>query len=247
MDTLTRVLSLTRKAEASAEFHAELRAHLEALPLKSKARLSMLLNIGREAHGFAHRTAPSKDTTQLRDATLPQGTPSQLPEAAPLDVLALCDTKTLSRRYLERGLAAACAGKLTLDAPADPRSTADRQLSVDERAWSRFGGELASSEPSEWSWFARYKGRSRVLDKLYVRRGNSPWWSFATSIDRPLRAQIDVDRRQVTSEHGSSLDSLLTQEGAPSRRALRRALTSVRARLGKMPGVTSTPQVEPRG
>ena len=224
-DTLTRVLDMARKAEASTEFREEFREHLQALLPESKARLSVLLNIGREAHGLALRTA------LLKNATLVQ-------EAAPLDVLALCETKTLSQRYLERGLAAACAGKLTLDTPGSQRSRVDRQLSVDERAWSRFGRELAGSEPSNWSWFACFKGRSRVLDKLYVRHGSSHWWSFATSIDRPLREQVDVDRRRATtsrgSGHGSSLESLLTQEGSPSRRALRRALTSIHARLGKV-------------
>jgi hypothetical protein len=185
------------------------------------------LNIGREAHGVALRAALLRNVAVVKNAASSK-------EAAPLDVLALCETRTLSQRYLERGLAAAYAGRLVLDTPENQGPELDRELSVDERAWSRFGRELASSEPSEWSWFACYTGRVRVLDKLYVRRGNGPWWSFATSLDRPLREQIDVDRRQATS--GSSLDSLLTQEGSPTRRALRRALTSVHARLGKVRG-----------
>lgn len=220
---------MARKAEASTEFREEFREHLQALPQQSQARLGVLLNIGREAHGSALRTASLKNAESLKSAT-------SLTEAAPLDVLALCETKTLSQRYLERGLAAAYAARLTLDQPENHRSSHERELSVDERAWSRFGRELASSEPSEWSWFACCKGRARVLDKLYVRHGNSHWWSFATSIDRPLREQIDLDRRLATNGHGSSLDSLLTQEGSPTRRALQRALSSVHARLGKVRG-----------
>lgn len=232
VDTLTRVLGMARKAEASMGFREEFRAHLETLLPESKARLSMLLNIGREAHGLALQAELSKNAALLQ-------------QAAPLDVLALCETSTLSQRYLERGLAAACAGKLTLNTPQNHRSKLDRQFSVDERAWSRFGRELAGSEPSEWRWFACYKGRSRVLDKLYVRRGNSHWWSFASSIDRPLREQVDVDRTRATSGrqngHGSSLESLLTQEtSASNRRALRRALTSIHARLGKVRGNTNS-------
>ena len=221
VDTLSRVLDLARQAQESDELKAALRSELQALPTKSKARLENLLNIGREAH----------DLARVRTTLSPK-------VAAPLDVLALCETRTLSERYLERGLAAACAGKLTLDAPTAQASEGDQKPSVYERAWSRFGRELASSEPGEWSWFACYKGRSRILDKLYVRHGKSAWWSFASGLDRPLREQIDVDRRRSKSgrqsSDGSSLESLLNQESAPTRRALLRALTSVHARLGKV-------------
>ena len=220
-NTLARVLGMARRAQESEELRAALRSELEALPTKSKARLGILLNIGREAH----------DLTRVR-TSLP------VKASTPLDVLALCDAQTLSERYLERGMAAACAGKLTLDAPTPQGVESDQRPSVYERAWSRFGRELASSEPGEWSWFACYKGRSRMLDKLYVRHGKSAWWSFASGLDRPLREQTDVDRRRSKStrgsSHGSSLESLLDQEGSPSRRALRRALTSVHARLGKV-------------
>ena len=240
-DTLARVLSMARQAEASTEFQAEFREQLQALPPQSKARLGVLLNLGREAHGVALRTELSKTRAASKDA-------ASAKDAAPLDVLALCEATTLSQRYLERGLAAACAGKLALDAPASDALQPDQRLSVYERAWSRFGRELASSEPGEWSWFACYKGRSRMLDKLYVRHGNSAWWSFATSIDRPLREQIDVDHRRATNgrpnRQGSSLESLLSQESSPSRRALRRALTSVHARLGKVPGGAKHPAVQ---
>lgn len=220
VDTLARVLRMARKAEAHKEFHAEFRTELEELPPKAKARLAALLNIGREAQ--VRTSLPLKDTT------------------SPLDVLALCDAHTLSQRYLERGLAAACAGQLTLDPLVSDGVRPDERVSVYERAWSRFGRELAGSEPGEWSWFACYKGRSRMLEKLYVRHGNSAWWSFATGLDRPLREQIDVDRKRSKnarpSHQGSTLESLLNQEGSPSRRALRRALTAVHARLGKVRG-----------
>src|SRR6187549_3622868 len=103
-ETLARVLSMARKAQESEELKAALRSELQALPTKSKARLSTLLNIGREARDLARvRTSLPANAT------------------VPLDVLALCDTQTLSERYLERGLAAACAGKLTLDAPTAAR------------------------------------------------------------------------------------------------------------------------------
>lgn len=221
-ETLARVLSMARKAQESEELKVALRSELQALPTKSKARLSTLLNIGREA----------RDLARVRTSLPPKAT-------VPLDVLALCETQTLSERYLERGLAAACAGKLTLDAPTTTRGVdSDQKPSVFDRAWSRFGRELASSEPGEWSWFACYKGRSRMVEKLYVRHGKGAWWSFATGLDRPLREQIDVDRRRSKSARGSSdgssLESLLNQEGSPSRRALLRALTSVHARLGKV-------------
>lgn len=244
VDTLARVLSMARQAETSTEFRAEFREELQALPPEAQARLSMLLNLGRDAHCLTLRTASSKDTAASSKDTAESSkdTAELSKDTAPLDVLALCDATTLSQRYLERGLAAACAGKLTLDAAASDKLKPDQRLSVSERAWSRFGRELASSEPGEWSWFACYKGRSRTLDKLYVRHGNSAWWSFATSLDRPFREQTDVDRKRATSgrqdRQGSSLESLLTQEGSPSRRALCRALTSVHARLGKVRGGT---------
>lgn len=219
VDTLARVLGRARQVEGNSEFLVKFREELQALPPESQARLSVLLNLGREAHSSTLPAPSSQDT-------------------AALDALALCEADTLSRMYLERGWAAACAGKLTLDTSAQKTFETGQRVSVSERAWSRFGRELASSEPGEWSWFACYKGRTRVLDKLYVRHGNSAWWSFATSLDRPLREQIDADRRRATSggqnRQGSSLESLLTQEGTPSRRALQRALTSVHARLGKV-------------
>ncbi len=224
---------MARQAEVSTTFRAEFREELQALPAESRARLSVLLNIGREACSATLRTGPVPPSVEVRkDDALSWN------DTTPLDTLALCDPRTLSQRYLERGLAAAYAGKLTLDTSASDRSAPNERPSVSERAWSRFGRELAGTEPSEWSWFACYKGGSGMLDKLYVRHGNSAWWSFATSIDRPLREQIAADRKRASSggknRHGSSLESLLTQEGAPHRRALHRALTSVHARLGKV-------------
>lgn len=227
-ETLRRVLGMTRRAEESSAVCAELRDELRALSPQSQARLSLLLNLGREADGSTQRTSGALARPSAASAI-----------AAPLDVFALCDTATLSRRYLERGLAAACAGQLSLDTELGDGPSPDQRLSVSERAWTRFGRELASSEPGEWTWFACYRGRPRTLDKLYVRHGNSAWWSFAASIDRPLRGQIDADRRRAMNgggqhSQGSSLETLLAQEGTPSRRALHRALTSVHARLGKV-------------
>lgn len=244
-ETLKQVLSMARKAEASGEFQAEFREQLQALPASARARLGVLLTMGREAHGVALRMALSKSAGSSNTRAASKHTAGSSKGSVPLDVFALCEAKTLSQRYLERGLAAACAGKLTLGASGSDELRPDQRLSVAERAWSRFGRELASSEPSEWSWFACYKGRSPVLDKLYVRRGNGAWWSFAASIDRPLSEQIDVDRRRATGtrqqRQGSSLESLLTQEPPPSRRALHRALTSVHARLGKVRAGTKNP------
>ncbi len=221
VETLARVLEMAKRAEASKEYRTAFRSELQALPSRAKERLGLLLTIGREAHDMAHvRTSPGAEASE------------------PLDVLALCEGHTLSQRYLERGVAAVCAARMKLDTRVSQNLAIDRNLSVYERAWSRFGRELASSEPGDWSWFGCFKGKTRVLDKLYVRHGDSAWWCFAAGLDRPPRSQIDRDLKRSRStrlgDHGSSLESLMSQEGSPGRRALRRALTSVHARLGRV-------------
>lgn len=222
LDVLARVLEQARKAESSKEHRAAFRSELQSLPSGSRDRLGALLNLGREAHDMAHvRTSMSSE-----------------PAVAPLDVLSLCDGHTLSQQYLERGFAAMCAANFDMDKQAPSTLKPELNHSVYERAWSRFGRELASSEPGDWSWFARYKGRSREIDKLYVRRGDNAWWSFAAGLDRPLRAQVNVELQRVKNARfgiqGPSLEGLASHHGARSRRALCRALSSVHARLGKV-------------
>jgi hypothetical protein len=152
-------------------------------------------------------------------------------EASQLDVLALCDKHTRAQQYLERGLALLCAGGVDFDPEQE------RKRSVFERAWSHFGRELASSEPNEWSWFALRSASVGQLEKLYLRRGDDAWWSFAVGLDRPLASHVGAERaramRPRKGDHGSGLQSLIAGQYC-DRRALRRALRSVNARLGIM-------------
>jgi hypothetical protein len=221
-ETLARVLSMARKAQESEELKVALRSELQGAtdevesasehPAEHRSRSARLgartNEPASQCHGAARCVSPLRYANAVR---------------------------AVSRTRLGGGLCRQADAGCT---HGRPRSRRRQRPSVYERAWSRFGRELASSEPGEWSWFACYKGRSRVVEKLYVRHGKGAWWSFATGLDRPLREQIDVDRRRSKSARGSSdgssLESLLNQEGSPSRRALLRALTSVHARLGKV-------------
>jgi hypothetical protein len=140
---------------------------------------------------------------------------------------------------LERGLAMICAERIALDRRGTVHDTGERKPSVFERAWSHFGRELASSEPEEWSWFAHYKDGTRELSSLYLKRGDGAWWSFSGNLDRPAKSQVNISEARLLKrkrgDRGANLQSLAGHH-ATRRRALKRALRSVHARLGHVDG-----------
>lgn len=220
---LANLLEVPQRVQGDDEVRKLLKAELEGLPKPWQDKIGALLNLGRQARG---RSPALSRTAQGHDAT-------------PLDALALCDERTRSHQYLERSLAMMCSERLDLDKGEAPAEGGVRTASVYERAWSRFGRELAGSETEEWSWFAQRTGRTHVLAKVYLRRGDSAWWSFGVNLDRPRQAQVGTQlataAKRRDANQGSGLASL-ARAPCTDRRALQRAMRSVRARLGILSG-----------
>jgi hypothetical protein len=220
---LARILELPTGVTDDSEARSAMTAQLELLPEGWQDKVSVLLNLGRKAHDRRH----------VKSST--SGSAAEGVAATPLDVLALCDKSTRSRQYLERGLAMVCAQRLDLARGGATNEKTGVDVSVFERAWSRFGRELAASEPSEWTWFGRRASGTDVLEKIYLRRGEGAWWSFAVGLDRPLKSQVGVERSRTAkrrgNDRGAGLQSLVTHQ-CVQRSALQRAMRSVRARMG---------------
>ena len=216
--TLTGLLEVAHRAEGDDEVQAMLKAKLDLLPKAWQAKIGALLNLGRKVHERSHVVT-----------SIPEGH-----EVTPLDALALCDKRTRSHQYLERSLAMVCSESLDLDSGDAPIERALQKPSVYERAWSRFGRELAGSEPEDWVWFAERSGRTKTLAKVYLRCGEGAWWSFGVNLDRPHQSQMGSQTtavKRIRGNQGSGLSSLANAPCA-ERRALQRAMRSVRARMG---------------
>jgi hypothetical protein len=216
---LASILELSRQVADDDETGTAMSVQLKQLPEGWQHQLGTLLTLGRNVH----------DWSRFKTTTPPEG------GAAPLSVLALCDKHTRSQQYLERALAMMCAQRLSIERVASSNDEVGGGESVFERAWSRFGRELASSDPSEWTWFGHRTQGTKELEKVYLRRGEGAWWSFSVGLDRPVRSDAGLKRRRTSRGRGAGLqaglESLATHECA-KRRALQRAMRSVRARLG---------------
>ena len=216
--TLTSIIELSKRVVDDDDVRMVLKAELERLPTSWRDKIGDLLNLGREVHERSHVYT-----------SLPEGRGVAL-----LDASALCDKQTRAEQYLERGLAIMCSERSNLELGEAPEQGGVRKTSVFERAWSHFGRELASSEPDEWRWFAHRAGGTDALGKIYLRRGNRAWWSFGGSLDRPQKSQVSEHAKVAKRRRGDSgtgLQSLVTHQYS-RRRALRRAMRSVNARLG---------------
>src|SRR5688572_3665893 len=86
--------------------------------------------------------------------------------------------------YLQRGHALACAASLDLERPIAAWSS-DAPDALDERAWLRFGRQLASSPLDDWQCFGFMDPAGQNICRLYVRLGDHAWWSFTSVLDRP--------------------------------------------------------------
>lgn len=216
--TLAGLLEVPHHVQGEEAVRAKLKAKLELLPQVWQTRIGALLNLGRTAHERSHVVS-----------SIPEGH-----EVTPLDALALCDKETRRLHYLERSLAMMCSERLDLDTGNARVERAPHQASVFERAWSRFGRELASSEPDDWTWLAQHAGRTRTLEKVYLRRGEGAWWSFGVDLDRPHRSQVGAHTTVVNRRRGNQCAGLASLANArcAERRALQRAMRSVRARMG---------------
>lgn len=145
--------------------------------------------------------------------------------------------------YLRRGHAMACALGLDLEKPyAEWAAAAPRPL--EERAWLSFGRQLALSRPEDWTCFGVLgTDPGEPLTKLYLRRGELCWWSFQSLLDRPPAALVETQRRALASRRGGEvtgvMQALARRACAAEAPALRRALKSLRARVGLAAGEAS--------
>jgi hypothetical protein len=141
--------------------------------------------------------------------------------------------------YLRRGHALACAAGIDLDKPLTDWQTPSSQ-ELDERAWSSFGKQLASSAPGDWQCLGIIEKGTHGLSKLYLKLDDLAWWSFQSVLDRPTLAGVEKDRRelarrQVKGVSTNTLEAIVGQLGSAQGRALRRAARAIRARVGVSP------------
>lgn len=136
---------------------------------------------------------------------------------------------------LQRGHAIACATSFDLELDLALWGTIREPPSLDERVWLRFGRELARSRIEEWACFAVVDSHER-LQKLYLRRGKTRWWSFAALIDRPSDRSLGVPRPARSGRGGMIVVPVRTALGrscSANLRAVRRASRALGARLGQ--------------
>ena len=220
---LANILEIPKHLGDEDNVRKMLKAQLDRVPSAWRDKIGVLLNLGREAH-----------EKYSLCTSLPAGQ-----GVIPLDALSLCDRRTRAEQYLERGLAVMCSESLDLESSDAPGHGNVQKGSVFERAWSRFGRELAGSEPDEWSWFAQRARGTGALERIYLRRGSHAWWSFGASLDRPQKSHIAAQQAEVGKRRqggsGTGLESLVAHHYA-ERPALLRAMRSVNARMGIVAG-----------
>lgn len=236
-----RVLAFARAAELEAEVPAARAAYrasaaraagdggtpspaLEALNLfvlsfddETRGKLQAVMQAGREARA-------------LPEAVTALG----LARKADIQSARLFGNETGSLQDLQRGHALACATQFDLELKLARWGAVREPESLDERVWLRFGRELARSSAEDWSCHAIVGARGQ-LEKLYLRRGLSAWWSFGVLIDRPSIRELAAQRAEKRGRArvvDLSLQAVLTRSYRADLRALRRASMAVGARLG---------------
>lgn len=165
----------------------------------------------------------------------------------------------LLAEYLRCGHAMACAAGFDLEQPTVTWAHATPST-LDQRAWSSFGRQLASSPPDQWQGIGFVERGGQGILRLYVRLPDHAWWSFQSLLDRPSSAHVTQQKRALaTRSKGvatSSLEALAellaprsaqaagqgtrapagcsrpVQVRALQGRALRRAARAIRARVG---------------
>jgi hypothetical protein len=222
---LRRVLGLSRAAEGERNHSAvdALRIFARTLDVSVLHKLETLMQAGRDARPLGSTSAAllGRDSDANAKAT------------------ALFDDRLASVENLRRGHAIACATKFDLESDVSGWNTAADGDSLDERVWLRFGRELASSNPSDWSCLATV-GRNAELEALYLRRGEMNWWSFDTVIDRPstrsVARRLDAPTRKRERLVTLPIEAVIGRRCRADRKALRRAALAMSARLGAARG-----------
>ena len=207
-------LSLGERVEAGRE---ELASVLRNLPPEARSKLRIVMTAGRDAVGLgaAHASLSGAAQTAADDSDL-ESAGARLGE------------------YLARGYALACATQFQLDAPLERWSVAESG-ELEERIWLRFGKQLALTSPEEWECLGSPGSSGDRLAQLYLRLGKAAWWSFGAVLDRPSPEMVRKDGRARSGRHSKlgALRNVAARRCEPDRRALRRALRAIRARVGK--------------
>jgi hypothetical protein len=209
------------KAEATAASakHAaldELRRFTSDLDAATIAKLIVLTSAGRDAKSIAESFAPA----------------SKAGEPAP----EIFKAGEAWAEHLKRGLAIAHATDFDLETTVSDWAAKGRpSKSLEDRVWLRFGRELARSASSDWTCLGDVSAGD-VLEKVYLRRGDGPWWSFGAWLDRPsrhevtrLRGQRGKGRRKLAT---FPIEAVVAHRCARDRAALRRAARAMNVRFG---------------
>jgi hypothetical protein len=218
---LRRVLGLSRAVELGRNDSAldALRIFARTLDVQVLHKLETLMQAGRNAQPLGPTSAALSDRESA--------TTNQASE--------MFDDRLSCLENLRRGHAMACATRFDLESEVAGWATLPERHSLDERVWLRFGRELASSSPSDWTCLATI-GRGTELDALYLRRGEKSWWSFDTLIDRPSTRSVARRLGAPTRQRGRlvtlPLEAVIGRRCRTDRQALRRAAMAMSARLG---------------
>jgi hypothetical protein len=212
---LRRTIGLSmHRQKASRE---ELALALRELQPEARSKLRIVMTAGRDglSLGSAHASVSSAS-----------------PE--PLDASELERAGDELGDYLARGYAIACATQFELDASLDRWSTSEKG-ELEERVWLRFGKQLAGSPPEEWECIGAVGAGGERLAHLYLRLGKAVWWSFGAVLDRPTPETVRKNGRTRSGRPSKlgPLRDVAARRCEPERRALRRALRAIRARVGK--------------
>lgn len=194
---------------------ARLRAALCELEPDVIRKLHAVMVAGREAHDLG----------------------AEAPKAAPPPGEGLAEPGPRLAEYLRGGHAIACSTGFDLEQPLTKWEEVTVRT-LDDRAWLSFGRQLARSHTGEWRCLGvGTEAGGQELSTLYLRLADHGWWSFGRVLDRPSKET--VSRAQQGKAHGRAqrvamgpLESVATRSCAVERRALKRAMGAIRARLG---------------
>lgn len=206
------------KVRAPSPAFDALNLFVRSLDDETRGKLQTVMRAGREAQA-------------LQDAVAALAEPKGVPEGQAPDLFA---TGSTAFQDLQRGHAVACATEFDLELKLSRWGKVRERASLDERVWLRFGRELARSRVEEWSCHAVVDSRGRV-EKLYLRCGDGPWWSFRTLIDRPSAREVvglRAAKRGRSRVLSLSLEAALGRSCRAELRAVQRASMAVSARLG---------------
>jgi len=215
---LRKTIGLSRPPAAQATEPEALAGVLRELEPEAALKLRILMVAGREGRdiGAIHGAMTSADQDPSRAALELGKIGAQLGE------------------FLSRGHAIACATQFDLEAPLARWAIAERS-ELEERVWLRFGRQLAMQPLDEWECLgATGGGAGDPLAKLYLRLGKTVWWSFGAVIDRPSPASVKSEARRQTGKKAKlgRLRDIPAHGCQSDRRALKRAVRAIRARVG---------------